>query len=338
MLRFTRIDAASREWSEALSSYQDRTAFQNPAWLAFLADTQDGEPVVAALKQGQQTVGYFVGLVIKKFGLRILGSPFPGWTTSYMGLCLDEHITRRQAIEALVPFAFEELQCVHLEMMDRRLTIDEVAALGFDFHTYKGFEVDLTLTEEVLFGNMDSACRRCIRKAEKERVLIEEAADMAFADDFWEQLTDVFAKQSLVPTYGIERVRKLIQHIHPTGMLLLLRARDSNGRCIATGIFPAWNGAMYFWGGASWRQFQPLRPNEAIQWYAMRYWKQRRMRIYDMGGSGEYKRKYGGTEINVPWFRTSKYRWIPIVRNACKAMVTYHQKLRGSAEQFASRR
>ena len=34
-----------------------------------------------------------------------------------------------------------------------------------------------------------------------------------------------------------------------------------------------------------------------------------------MGGGGEYKRKYGGREIEVPWFRKSKYPWIRYLRD-----------------------
>ena len=100
-------------------------------------------------------------------------------------------------------------------------------------------------------------------------------------------------------TYGVERVRELISHVHPTGILLLLRARLPHGCCIATGIFPAMNQTMYFWGGASWRQYQHLLPNEAIQWYAMKYWKERGIRVYDFGGCGEYKENMVGVKLGL---------------------------------------
>jgi hypothetical protein len=176
---------------------------------------------------------------------------------------------------------------------------------------------------------MTSACRRCIRKAGKEGVIIEEARDVGFADEYYVQLQDVFAKRGLVPTYGIERVRHLIRQIHPMGQLLLLRARDRNGRCIATGIFPHMNGVMYFWGGASWRQHQILRPNEAIQWSAMKIGKQKGLRTYDMGGGGEYKRKYGGREIAVPWIRKSKYLWVCHLRDMAQRGYALRQRSLG---------
>jgi hypothetical protein len=302
------------------------TIFQTPAWLRFLSQTQRGEPVFASVKDGPQTIGYFVGIIVRKFGFRILGSPFPGWSTDYMGFTLSAQADRHQAVQALIDYAFQELGCVHLEIMDRNLTVSDLGGLGIRYRLYQGFEIDLARKESDVFSSLTSACRRCVRKAEKEGVLVEEAHDLEFADDYYAQLKDVFAKQRLVPTYGIERVRQLITHVHPTGHLLLLRARDRGGRCIATGIFPYMNGVMYFWGGASWRQDQCLRPNEAIQWHAMKIGIRKGLHTYDMGGGGEYKRKYGGYEIEVPWFRKSKYPWIRYLREMAQQGHKFHQR------------
>ncbi len=314
--------------------HQRHTIFQTPAWLAFLSKTQHGELVVAALKEDRRTIGYFTGLIVQKFGLRILGSPFPGWSTDYMGFALSGRADRRQAVRALIEFAFKKLGCVHLEMMDRNLAVRDLDGLGVQHRVYRGFEIDLTPNEDELFSNMTSACRRCIRKAEKEGVSVEEAHDLEFVEEYYAQLKDVFAKQSLVPTYDIERVRQLIRHMDPTGHLLLLRARDRQGRCIATGIFPHMYGAMYFWGGASWRHSQSLRPNEALQWEAMKIGKRKGIRIYDMGGGREYKRKYGGKEIAVPWFRKSKYPWIRYMRDMAEQSHKVRQHCIGRVDRL----
>lgn len=150
---------------------------------------------------------------------------------------------------------------------------------------------DLTKSEEELFTSFESNCRRRIRKADRSGVVIEEArADDGFAEDFYNQLKDVFAKHGLVPPYGLDRVNALIRHLYPTGNLLLVRARSAEGTCIATGIFPGFRRVMYGWASASWRQYQHLSPNEAVQWYAMRYWKARGAVVYDMGGGGEWKK------------------------------------------------
>ena len=329
MLNFERINLDSVDWEQQLQEFPDHTVFQTPAWLSFVAKSQDAKPVVAALKDGKETLGYFTGLMVEKFRFRILGSPFPGWTTSYMGLCLRPGTSRRLAIETLTRFAFENLRCVHLEIMDRHLTVKELSGLGFAHRIVRGFEIDLSPNEDLIFARMSKSCRWTIRKAERNGVTVEEAHDLDFADDYYAQLIDVFAKQSLAPTYTVERVRELIRQVQPSGMLLLLRARDPDGRCIATGLFPATNQTMYFWGGASWRQYQRLLPNEAIQWHAIKYWKRRGIRSYDMNGSGDYKHKYGGAEIAVPWFRKSKYQSISSLRNFAHKVVKTRQVILG---------
>jgi hypothetical protein len=326
---FERIYGSIDEAHSHCATDLRRTVYQTDAWGRFLAATQQGEQVIGRLKDGQRTIGLFVGLIVRKFGLRILGSPFPGWSTDYMGMILSPETDRHRALEALIEFAFHDLSCVHLEIMDRRMTEEELHGLDVQYRVYRSFEIDLTREEDELFANMTSACRRCIRKAAKNGVTVEEADDLQFADEYFSQLVDVFDKQSLVPTYGVDRVRQLIAHIKPTGNLLLLRARDQHGRCIATGIFPHGNGVMYFWGGASWREYQSLRPNEALHWYSMKRAKRTGLRLYDMGGAGEYKRKYGGYEIEVPWLRKSRFAWVGHMRNVARRFHTIRRQSLG---------
>ncbi|HSV73057.1 MAG TPA: GNAT family N-acetyltransferase [Chthonomonadales bacterium] len=317
------------DWG-ALDAYPDRTIFQTREWLAFIAETQRAEPVVAEVREGGALLGFFTGAVIRRFGLRLLGSPFPGWTTAYMGFNLVPGADRRSALAALVPFALRDLRCVHLEVMDRRLTRQDAAGLGYEYGRLPGYEIDLARSEGELFARMTGACRRCIRKAQREGVTIEQAHDDGFADDYHAQLVDVFAKQGLVPTYGVDRVRSLMRRLLPTGRLLLLRAREPGGRCIATGIFPAMNGTMYFWGGASWRPDQHWRPNEALQWHAMRHWREKGIARYDMGGGGDYKAKFGGERIGVPWFRRSRCRVLAFLRERARGAVRWRQRSSGA--------
>ena len=326
MMRLVRVDP---DEAPVVESFEDHTVFQTIHWQQFVSHTQKARPVVAVVKDAERVIGRFTGLVLKKHGLPLLGSPFPGWTTSYMGFNLVPQASRTDALVALEEFAFRELGCVHFELMDRRLNVDDVKELGYHHTIFRGFEVDLTKDEDTLLAGTTSACRRCLRKATKMGVKVEKAEDVGFVDDYYAQLQDVFAKQRLVPTYPKERVRALVDHLLQTDRLLLVRARNSEGVCIATGIFPAMNDTMYFWGGASWRPHQHLRPNEAVHWFAMRYWKARGVAKYDMQGEGEYKRKFGGREIEVPWVRKSKYPLLERLRNGMKTLHTLKQHVHG---------
>lgn len=327
-MKFHSIEFKTADW-EQLDRFDDRTVFQTREWSQFIAECQHATPVIAELRERNEILGYFTGLTFSKFGLKVLGSSFPGWTTPYIGFNLKPGVARSAALGALEKFAWDELKCLHMEVSDPHFEFSDAEGLGFKAEYYGSYRTDLTKAEEEIFSGMDSACRRCIRKAEKSGVKIEEAHDLVFADEYYEQLKDVFAKQGLVPTYSVERVRSLVKHLQPTGRVLLLRVRDAEGNCIATGIYPGYNKMAEFWGNASFRQYQNLRPNEACHWYAMRYWKQRGIAVFDWGGEGTYKEKYGCKPHRVPWFTKSRYQIVGTLRNEARNMFARKQRFMG---------
>jgi CelD/BcsL family acetyltransferase involved in cellulose biosynthesis len=326
MLRLRRAEPGDALWQDR-STYADRLIFHTPQWLRFVAETQRAEPVLATIDDDGEPVGHFTGLLAKRLGLRILGSPMAGWTTSYLGFNLHPAVHRRAALQALLPWAFGELGCAHVEIRDRGLTEADLGGLGLRWAAAPTAVIDLTPDTDALFGAMASACRRNIRKAQRCGVVIEEVHDdPEFAAQFYDQLRDVFAKQNLVPTYSIDRVRALIRNLAPAGQLLLLRAREPGGRVVATAVLPWFHRTMYFWGGASYRADQHLRPNEALIWHALQWARERGVTEFDFVGGNAYKQKYGTTEVPVPWARRSRSPLVAGLRDAAKEAFALRQR------------
>src|SRR5258708_33969036 len=117
-MKFELLDSSQVCWGK-LDGFEDRLVFQTREWMEFLADTQRVTPVIAALREASTTVGYFSGLIFKRAGIRILGSPFPGWTTQHMGFNLLPNVRRGEALAALETLAFRDLKCLHVEVSDR---------------------------------------------------------------------------------------------------------------------------------------------------------------------------------------------------------------------------
>ena len=69
----------------AIEAQRGRNVFQTREWLEFVARTQGAEPVVLHFERDGVAVGAFTGLIVRRFGVRILGSPFQGWMTGPMG-------------------------------------------------------------------------------------------------------------------------------------------------------------------------------------------------------------------------------------------------------------
>ena len=315
------------DWWARLDQFPDRLTFHTEEWIRFIADIQRATPIFAEVCDGSSVVGYFHSLVIQRLGLKIMGSPFPGCGTMYMGFNLQPNVPRRLALRALEHFAFDDLNCAYFEVADRLFTPEDGDQVSFEQHTSTSYESDLIQQEENIFRGMTHSYRTCIRKAQRCGVVIEEAAgNDAFAAEYYEQLKEVFRKHGLLPTYSLETVRKLIHYLYPTGRLALFRARDSEGRSIATGIYHGIDNFAQVWGNASLREYLHLRPNQALHWHSLRYWRRRGAEYFDWGGGGEYKKRYGCRKVTVIKFAKSRIPLLSRLRD--QAYRVFIQQLR----------
>jgi hypothetical protein len=305
-MQFHRLAPEEIDW-EAMDAFEDRVFSQRRHWLQFVTSFVKGEVVVAALEDGGRRLGYFTGIRSRIWGVPILGSPFRGWLTVDMGFNLAPDVPRCDALAALGDFAFRKLGCLQLEVGDRGFLMEEGDGLGFQSRDRPTYLSDLTLSEDELLRRMSRSCRWNIRKAERNGLQAEVAAPEGFAEEFYAQVGEVFAKQNLTPPYGVERVRALIEHVHPSGDLLLARVRHPDGRSIATGIFPGFGKTSFFWSAGSLREYQVLRSNEVLHWFAMRYWKARGAQTHDWDGCNKYKERYGATLHMTPVLRKSRF-------------------------------
>ena len=108
-------------------------------------------------------------------------------------------------------FAFRDLGCLHVELGDRRLTADQLSGSGSRVEAGRTFVVDLEPPEEAILAGMRSTTGNYIRQGSARARRQDRVTGATFADEYHEQLVEVFARQGLVPTYDVERVRRLIR-------------------------------------------------------------------------------------------------------------------------------
>ncbi len=319
-----------------IAGHPDLEVFHGSAWLDFLAASQGAEPVTAVVRADGRPVGFFVGAIVRRYGIRILGSPLRGWGTQCMGFLLEVGFDRQIAAEALLLFAFHHLRCLHVELADRQLTADLMAGSSYIVEVGHTFVVDLRPDEEAIARAMRPTTRNYLRRARRNGLTVERSTDLEFADEYWAQLAEVFARQNLVPTYGVERVRQLIGCVQPSGHLLLLRIRSPRGDCIATAILVGHTKTVALWGAAFRRTEAELHPNEVLHWEAMRFWREQGAERYDLGGAGDYKAKYGGVETPTFHFHRSRYRIMRVGRSAIRNIFRVRQRLAGRRTRAGS--
>ena len=75
--------------------------------LCFLLKTKK-KPVILEILDRGELVSVFVGVIITKFGVRILGSPFEEWFTEEMGFILIKDCDFGKCIESVKEYAFKK--------------------------------------------------------------------------------------------------------------------------------------------------------------------------------------------------------------------------------------
>ena len=310
----------------------DKTVFTTKEWIRFIAEDQNATPVILGICKNNALIGFFAGAVISKYGIKIFGSPFRGWSTCFMGLDLkagfeDERV---EIYKELKNFLIKKYRCHYIEITERNITFEQAKRITKHTKAAKTLELDINKPADIIFKQLKVDCRNFIRQFERRgaRLEIAEPTD-EFAEEYYNQLIDVFAKQGLVPTYSLQKVKTLIHNLKDSGHILCLRIIDPNEKCIASSIFFGMGKKFFFWGGASYRQDQMYRPNEYMIWYAINYWKEKGCTIFDMVGIREYKRKFGPVEIDYPRIILTKYEFLISLRDMAEKCYYQMIKLKG---------
>lgn len=301
MFTFTRVDYTKIDIDEYYSTH-DKSVFTTIPWMNYLLEDNPGSvPVVIRITQNERFAGYFTGLLVKKLGVKILGSPFRGWSTCFMGVETIDELEQDAIVglyKELQKFLMKEYKCQYMSISDRKLSVD-LAEKHFRTISTDTLELHINRTDDELFKVFKTDCRNFIRQFERRGAILEiaEPNDL-FAEEYYKQLIDVFDKQGLVPTYSVEKVKCLLHHLGSANMVLCLRVKDPDGNSIASSIYPGYGNKFFFWGGASDRSGQHYRPNEYMIWTAIKYWRDRGAVCFDMVGVRDYKKKFGPDEVH----------------------------------------
>lgn len=318
---------------DVFHNYADKLIFQTKEWISFLEKTQNAKPVVLKIFEDGNHIGFFSGLLFKKFGIPIMGSPFRGWTTLYMGFNLNDDIDpvkRAGLLKPLWEYIRKTYKCIYFEVIDRFITEEAATAQGLRYDLQDSLALDLSGTEEELQLRFSKHCRKHIRKFDKSGAVchIVEPTE-AFAEEFYEQLCKVFGYQRLVPSYDLERVKQLFEALKSTDRLLCLRAVDPEGRCCGMSISFGFNGRSYAWASTSMREGTDYLQSEGLRWHAVQHWREMACWDYDMVGVREYKYRFNPTEIHVPRIIFTKFRLLITARNLAQKAYWMLNSLKG---------
>ncbi|MBT3751205.1 MAG: hypothetical protein HOG34_19670, partial [Bacteroidetes bacterium] len=233
---------------DQFQSYPEKSIFTTPSWIGFVAQDSRAIPHIIRINHDDRVIGYFSGLIVSKYGVKIFGSPFRGWSTCFMGFDVADKDHILQIIPEIIPYIYKTTRVKYIEIVDRSLHVEDAASIPYTTSIVDTLElnVDAKSDDELLSG-FKSDCRNFINQFEKRGATLEVAKpDDTFAGEYFDQLTDVFAKQGMIPTYSIDKVKTLLHHFSESDHILCLRVRNPQGESIATSIFLGFNKKFFF--------------------------------------------------------------------------------------------
>ena len=83
--------------------------------------------------------------------------------------------------------------------MDRNISVQDCIDGRYKYDLFSGYEVDLRYDEDTVFRNLSKNCRRDVRRAERNGLIVEISKDKDFDKIFYNHLKEVFKKTIIKP-------------------------------------------------------------------------------------------------------------------------------------------
>lgn len=311
MYKFELFDVNSVDVAE-YEHYEHKNLFTTIPWLKYLREWKNVEPIIVRITTecDGSLVGHFTGCLFKKFGFKILGSPFYGWMGQHMGFDFEnpKTINKSVVLDEVICYLRQHKVMSFLIFADFQYTEQDVELCKTKlFHTdIRGsYFLDLTQSEEQIFKNFKSGYRTCVRKFEKLGGTIVEDWSDSFMEEHHAQLAEVFERKNMTPPNYRSRLY-LLHEMNPE-IILPIKALDENGNNIASSFYFYGGGLAFFQSNASYTKALSYNANQALMWYAIRYFKSKGVKTLDMAGRAAYKENFGPILKNTPTTVWTKY-------------------------------
>jgi len=240
----------------------------------------------------------------QKGPFRLVGSPLRGCFTDFTQPMGVQELESRVLTDMLISqFNFIKANgASYIEWRFSGNVVDLVKftdALGVEAEEKGTFILEIEPDEQLMWNKMESRGRNMVRKAEKSGVTIKHSAGgEGEIDLFYEMLKATFAKSGKTPSHPKRFYESLISNLGSVNRVLVLSA-EINGKIEAMGIFPHDENRIQFLSGTSTAEGGRYAANNLIQWNVIKYAMEKRMRIYDLGGTGipaidKFKASFGG--------------------------------------------
>jgi CelD/BcsL family acetyltransferase involved in cellulose biosynthesis len=247
-----------------------RSPFHQPEWLDAVSHGTKFRVRCIGVMHGRDLVAAVPGFLTRRGPLRLFGSPLRGTMTSYLGpVSLDACYSGagiRDLLVGCATFARRRWWAPYAQFTTRDAVGERLAAApGWHEQRPGSYRLELGVGEEVLFARLKSKCRRNVRKAAREGVVIVPFDDAAH---FHRILADTFRRHGSSSWHSRRFFDAILRLREPDDLVRAWAARFDS-QIIAAGLFLRDDREMHFLSGASVPGFGSLPTSYLLHWHAI---------------------------------------------------------------------
>jgi len=303
-----------KKWSEFIYNHPNGNIFQTPQMYEIYKNTKNWEPLfLAALDASDNVVGVLLAVIKKEFS-GIFGK-FSARAIIWGGPLVEESRNKNEIVDFLLKRADGILKgkVIYTEFRNLWEFSQEKSCFfenNYSYECHLDYHIDLTLSQDNLFNNMSEGRRKNIKKCLRSKLSIVEINKLEGIEVFYDILRNTYRRIHLsCPSlaffknaFSVLGVKEMIS------FFLVLE----DGKSIASRAVLIYKNKMYDWYAGSTKKAYDSHANDLLIWNILIWGKNKGYQLFDFGGAGspyayygpaEFKRRFGGKEVNYGRFQ-----------------------------------
>ncbi|MBN2013924.1 MAG: peptidoglycan bridge formation glycyltransferase FemA/FemB family protein [Candidatus Altiarchaeota archaeon] len=296
------------KWSKFVGENPYGNLFQSPKMFEVFLRTKNMEPVcLFAVDENDNILASVLaflskekGGILKSVATRavIHGGPLSYTEDRTNNLCklmsrYDEIVSQKAM--------FTEIRMLH-EIPEFSI----LAEVGYTYDDHLNFLLDLTKSEEDIWGKIHNSKRRGIKRAQSIGITVKEVADKRDIKIVYNLLEETY-RRARIPLANISLFESTFDVLCPLGQFKAFLIMYE-GEAIASRVLLTYGNTVYDWYNGSLEKSFPLHANDLSEWHAIKWSKDNGYKIFDFCGAGkpneeygprEFKRRFGGELVNL---------------------------------------
>lgn len=294
------------EWEALLEGRADRSLYHTTAWLRFEAEQFGFELHRLVIHDASGPVGLFPLFLARRAVFRVAASPRgvddlnlgPLVRPELLGGTLDAY--ERWAREQRVDFTSVAFM--------REIDAEVARQRGYKCERHLLCVGDLRGGEDAVFARCKQACRRTVRKAQRDGVRIVEGGLEPHLDLYLKLSERIYARSGAKSPLSKPVLAGMLRALEDSGRLLALRAQLGDD-VIGMYVVGHYGATAYSLDLVTDYAFSRFSAANLLTWHAMRWGARRGLETFDFGGAriaslARFKTSFGG--VLVPYSNISK--------------------------------